>query len=126
MQLISVIIPVYNAEQTIRRCLDSMLDSEYEEYEILLIDDGSTDNSVSILLEYARKNNRIKVYQQINSGPSVARNKGITLSSGEIIAFVDSDDYVESDYLSLIAKPLRKRKQMLSFLSLIALLQRVS
>ena len=95
MEKISVIIPVYNAEKTIRRCLESIMSSEYEEYEVILIDDGSTDNSVSIISEFANRNRRIKIFTQPNSGPSAARNKGLTLAEGEIIAFVDSDDYVD-------------------------------
>lgn len=110
MEKISVIIPVYNAEKTIRRCLESIMSSEYEEYEVILIDDGSTDNSVSIISEYANRNRRIKIFTQPNSGPSAARNKGLTLAEGEIIAFVDSDDYVRSDYLDQLVKAFKEQK----------------
>ena len=99
MKKISVIIPVYNAEKTIRRCLESIMSSEYEEYEVIVVDDGSTDNSASILFEYANRDRRVKIINQPNSGPSIARNKGLELAEGEIIAFVDSDDYVRNDYL---------------------------
>jgi len=104
MSRISVIIPVYNAEKTLRRCLDSIMSSEYEDYEIIIINDGSTDNSAAILSEYASKDQRIRFINQPNSGPSVARNKGLELAEGEIIAFVDSDDYVRGDYLDQLAK----------------------
>ena len=75
MKKISVIIPVYNAEKTIRRCLESIMSSEYEEYEVIVVDDGSTDNSASILFEYANRDRRVKIINQPNSGPSIARNK---------------------------------------------------
>lgn len=104
MSRISVIIPVYNAEKTLRRCLDSIISSEYEDYEIIIINDGSTDNSATILSEYASKDQRIRIINQPNSGPSVARNKGLALATGEIIAFIDSDDYVRKDYLDQLAK----------------------
>lgn len=104
MEKISIIIPVYNAEKTIRRCLESILISKYKQYEIILIDDGSTDNSAAIISEYANKNNQIKVITQANSGPSEARNKGLDFAEGEIIAFVDSDDFVRNDYLEQLAR----------------------
>ena len=110
MTKISVIIPVYNAEKTIRRCLESIMSSKYEEYEVIVVDDGSTDNSASILLEYANRDRRIKIINQTNSGPSIARNKGLELAEGEIIAFVDSDDYVRNDYLDQLEKVFREQR----------------
>lgn len=104
MSKISVIIPVYNAEKTLRRCLDSIMSSEYEDYEVIVINDGSTDNSASILGEYASQDQRIRIINQTNAGPSVARNKGLSMAAGEIIAFIDSDDYVRGDYLDQLAK----------------------
>ena len=110
MKKISVIIPVYNAEKTIRRCLESIMSSEYEEYEVVVVDDGSTDNSASILFEYANRDRRVKIINQPNSGPSIARNKGLELAEGEIIAFVDSDDYVRNDYLDQLEKVFREQR----------------
>lgn len=110
MKKISVIIPVYNAEKTIRRCLESIMSSEYEEYEVIVVDDGSTDNSASILFEYANRDRRVKIINQPNSGPSIARNKGLELAEGEIIAFVDSDDYVRNDYLDQLEKVFREQR----------------
>lgn len=104
MKKISIIIPVYNAEKTLDRCLSSIMNSKYENYEIILIDDGSTDNSVSIITDYANENNRIKVVSQSNCGPSEARNRGLRLAEGDIISFVDSDDYVRDDYLEQLVK----------------------
>ena len=110
MDKISVIIPVYNAERTIRRCLESISSSGYLEYEVILIDDGSIDNSTSIISEYVHRDCRFKMFSQSNSGPSSARNKGLELANGEIIAFVDSDDYVHSNYLQQLAETFEGEK----------------
>lgn len=89
---LSIIIPVYNAAPLINRCLDSIFNQTTQYiYEVILIDDGSTDNSIEIIK--SRKEKNIILYQQKNSGPSVARNKGIELAKGEFIAFLDADDY---------------------------------
>lgn len=101
---VSIIIPVYNAEAHICQCLDSILDQKFKDYELLLIDDGSTDNSEHICNEYAEKDIRVKVYHQKNSGVSAARNKGLENSNGEWITFVDSDDYIREDYFVDIEK----------------------
>lgn len=92
---ISVIVPVYNAERYLKKCVDSILRQTLDDIEVILVDDGSTDNSKIILKEYKMKDNRVKVIEQSNSGPSVARNNGIKLASGKYIGFVDSDDYIE-------------------------------
>lgn len=101
---LSIIIPVYNAEAHIRQCLDSILAQKFKDYELLLINDGSTDNSGNICNEYAEKDNRVKVYHQKNFGVSTARNKGLENSNGEWITFVDSDDYIGVDYFVDIEK----------------------
>ena len=89
---LSIIIPVYNASLLINRCLDSVFNQTTQyTYEVILVDDGSTDNSIEIIK--SRKEKNITLYQQKNSGPSVARNKGIELAKGEFIAFLDADDY---------------------------------
>lgn len=92
---VSVIVPVYNVEKYLRQCLDSLVNQTLADIEIICINDGSTDGSLSILEEYASKDERIKVISQENQGQGVARNKGIELSSGEYIGFVDPDDWVE-------------------------------
>lgn len=89
---ISVIIPVYNVEKYLSRCLDSIINQTYKNLEIICIDDGSTDTSAQILKEYAQKDSRIKIITQQNSGQGTARNKGIDAALGEYILFVDSDD----------------------------------
>lgn len=99
MDLVSVIVPVYNAEQFLARCLNSVLNQSYEKLEVILINDGSTDNSQKICEEFAEKDVRVKLINQENSGPSVARNKGIDLANGKYISFVDADDYLEKNMI---------------------------
>lgn len=98
---ISVIIPVYNAEKYLDQCLQSLLQQTLQDFEILCIDDGSTDNSLVVLNQYAKNYTNVKVYQQQNLHAGVARNKGIKESQGDYLAFVDADDFVEPDYLEL-------------------------
>ena len=100
MPLFSVIVPVYNAEVTIDRCIQSILEQSTDDFELILVDDGSADASLSICTKYSRKDSRIIVYSQQNGGVSSARNKGMELSSGNYLVFVDSDDYVAPDYLN--------------------------
>lgn len=98
-ELISIIVPVYNVAPYLRRCLDSLLKQAYHHFELLLINDGSTDSSALICEEYAAKDSRISVYHQENAGPSAARNKGIALAKGVYLTFVDADDFVVESYL---------------------------
>ena len=95
MNKISIIIPVYQVEKYIKRCLDSILSQTYSNLEIVLIDDGSRDMSGKICDEYAIKDSRIKVIHQDNAGVSVARNKGLDICTGDYVTFVDSDDFLE-------------------------------
>jgi len=97
--MISVIIPVYNAEKTLRRCVDSVLEQTCSDLEAVLVDDGSTDRSGSIVDEYARKDERVKAVHQENRGLSCARNSGLDRASGAYIAFADADDWLETDAL---------------------------
>ncbi len=93
--LISIIVPVYNVEKYIRRCVDSLINQTYKNLEIILIDDGSPDNSGAICDEYAERDNRIKVIHKENGGVSSARNVGLDNTSGEYIGFIDADDYID-------------------------------
>lgn len=103
--LITVIVPVYNVEKYLRRCLDSIIGQTYQNLEILCIDDGSIDNSGEICEQYAARDARIKVIHQENQGLSTARNRGLDAAEGEYIAFVDSDDYILEDmYKKMLAK----------------------
>ena len=95
---ISVIIPVYNTEKYLSRCLDSIVNQTYKNLEIICINDGSTDNSLEILKKYAKKDKRIKVLTQVHAGQSVARNYGLKKVSGYYIGFIDSDDYIDLNY----------------------------
>lgn len=100
---ISVIVPVYNAESTIRRCVDSILAQTYTDFECLLIDDGSKDLSRAICDEYAEKDSRVRVFHKENGGVSSARNVGLDNMRGEWVTFVDSDDYLQSGFLESLA-----------------------
>lgn len=93
---LSIIIPVYNVEKYVRRCIESVIKIANQNIEIILINDGSTDNSQAICEEYLRQDNRIKLINQDNGGLSYSRNKGIELAEGEYIAFIDSDDWIDS------------------------------
>lgn len=97
--MISVIIPVYNVEQYIRECLDSVISQTYQDLEILLVDDGSLDNSGAICEEYATRDERITVIHKENGGQSDAKNVGLSASNGDYIYFLDSDDYIKEDTL---------------------------
>ena len=100
LPVISVIVPVYNAEKTLRQCVDSILSQNYRDFELLLIDDGLKDNSPAIYDEYAAKDFRVRVFHKINGGVSSARNLGIDHSQGEWITFIDADDYISDDFFS--------------------------
>ncbi|CUO64930.1 glycosyltransferase [Clostridium disporicum] len=94
---VSIVVPVYNAENYIAKCIDSILDSTLKEIEVILINDGSKDSSGKIIDEYVKKDSRIKVIHQKNSGPAVTRNKGIKIAKGNYVGFVDSDDTIEKN-----------------------------
>jgi len=96
--LISVIIPVYNAEQWLRQCLDSILNQPFENYELILVDDGSKDQSPAICDEYAEKYDKIVVIHKTNGGVSSARNAGLNIAQGKWITFIDADDYISEHY----------------------------
>lgn len=100
--LISVIIPVYNVEAYLRECVESVLKQTYQNFEIILVDDGSTDSSGQICDEYASNDERICVIHQKNNGPSKTRNTGLDNATGKYIYFLDSDDYIESNALELL------------------------
>lgn len=101
---VSVIVPVYNLESYIERCLDSLLMQDYDDLEIILVNDGSTDKSLEIIEKYAQQSESIIVINQKNSGVSSARNAGIEKATGFFIAFVDGDDYVDSDFISTLVE----------------------
>lgn len=102
--MISVIVPVYNVEPYLEKCLDSIIGQTYKDLEILVIDDGSTDRSGEICDNYAQKDKRIKVFHTENQGLSTARNLGLDHAKGEYIGFVDSDDWIEPDMYACLLK----------------------
>lgn len=107
--LISVIVPVYNVEPFISNCLDSLSKQIYQNFEVLLVNDGSTDNSGAICREYADRDSRFYYFEKENGGLSDARNFGIERSKGDYITFVDSDDWVTEEYLSILIETLKEQ-----------------
>ena len=92
---ISVIVPVYNTEKYLDECISSIINQTFEDFEVICIDDGSTDNSLEILNEFAKNDSRVRVFHQENQGPSSSRNVGLDLAEGDYVIFMDSDDYFE-------------------------------
>lgn len=105
--LISVIIPIYNAEKYLEKCIESILIQTHKDFELILVDDGSKDNSGRICDEYAKKDSRIRVIHKKNAGVSTARNTGIESAKGEFIAFVDSDDWLQKNSLEILYKEIK-------------------
>ena len=106
--LISIIIPVYRVEKYLEECLNSVINQTYANLEIILIDDGSPDRCGQICDEYAKKDERIEVIHQENQGVSNARNHGIEMAKGKYITFIDSDDYLEQDYIKYLYDEITK------------------
>lgn len=100
---ISIIIPVYNTEKYLRRCIESVLSQSFTDFELILVDDGSKDSSPQICDEYASQDKRVRVIHKVNGGVSAARNDGLDIAKGEYVTFIDSDDWVERDYLNTLS-----------------------
>lgn len=107
---VSIIVPVYNVEKYLQICIDSLITQTYSNLEIILVDDASTDNCPVICNMAAKNDNRIKVIHKCNGGAASARNVGLNISNGDYICFVDSDDYVEKDYVKTLVKVLEEKK----------------
>ena len=101
-KLVSVIVPVYNVDRYLGRCIKSIMQQSYRNLEIILVDDGSPDNCPKKCDEYEKKDTRIKVIHKENGGLSDARNKGIDIAQGTYITFIDSDDFVKENYLEVL------------------------
>lgn len=101
---VSIIVPIYNVEKYLDRCIQSLVNQTLNDIEIILVDDGSPDNCPSMCDEYAQKDNRIKVIHKQNAGLGYARNSGLEIAIGEYIAFVDSDDYVDTSMYETLYK----------------------
>lgn len=104
---ISVIVPVYNAEEYLKNCIMSVVRQTYGNWELILVDDGSSDGSLSIADLAAEKDERIRVIHQKNAGPGAARNRGIKEASGDYVVFLDSDDYIDKNYFQLLVPKAR-------------------
>ncbi len=118
--LISVIVPIYNVEEYLSGCLESILSQNFSDFEIICIDDGSTDESGSILEMYASKDSRIRTVHQENKGLSSARNVGLDMARGEYIAFCDSDDYYHPDFLKKLYETITQTQADVVTCSLVA------
>lgn len=112
--MISVIVPVYNVEKYLDKCIQSILGQTYKDFELIFVDDGSTDCSGDICDRYADKDSRISVIHKENGGPSIARNEAVIQSRGEFITFIDSDDYVALDYLESLYCAIEKNNADIS------------
>lgn len=111
MKKVSIIVPVYNMEKYLNKCMDSLVNQTLEDIEIITINDGSKDSSLKILNEYKEKYpNKVVIINQENQGISVARNNGINAATGKYIGFVDSDDYVKTDMFEKLYKKIEKTK----------------
>lgn len=106
--MVSIIVPVYNAEKYLKRCLESIINQTYKNIEVILVDDGSVDKSPEICDEYKELDNRVKVIHKENGGASSARNIGLDAVNGEFVCFVDSDDWIEKNMIEVLLKKLKE------------------
>lgn len=109
-ELISIIVPIYNADCYLRQCLDCIINQSYKNFEVLLINDGSVDDSAIICKEYVETDSRIHYFEKENGGVSSARNLGLKNVKGNYITFVDSDDWVEENYLEVLYNALKENE----------------
>lgn len=116
--LISVIVPIYKVEKYLDRCINSIVNQTYKNLEIILVDDGSPDNCPTMCDEWSKKDNRIKVIHKINGGLSSARNSGIEQYTGEYLTFIDSDDYIEPNYIEELYSTLNQHNADMSICGL--------
>ncbi len=115
----SIILPAYNAANTIHQCVESVLKQTYSNWELIAVDDGSSDSTYEILNKYSEQDSRIVAIHQNNAGPGLARNHGIAASTGDYIAFIDSDDYWEHDFLELVFSKIKENNADVVFYDLI-------
>ena len=101
-KLVSIIVPVFNVEKYLRQCLDSILGQTFNQFEVIIVNDGSTDNSGAICQEYEARDNRIVYLEKENEGVSEARNLGLDFATSEYIIFIDSDDWIEPTYVEVL------------------------
>lgn len=121
LKKISVIVPIYNVEKYLARCVDSIVNQTYKNLEIILVDDGSPDRCPQMCDDYAEKDSRIKVVHKKNGGLSDARNAGIAVATGEYISFIDSDDYVSDDFFECLLDAMNKENSDIAECSVVKL-----
>ncbi|MBQ9991385.1 MAG: glycosyltransferase family 2 protein [Lachnospiraceae bacterium] len=114
MKLVSIIIPLFNCELYIEKCIQSLLNQSHKEIEIIIVDDGSTDRSGQIVKKYEMKDDRVNYFYQDNQGPGVARNFAIRNSRGKYLLFVDADDYLSNDYIEALVKKAEEKNAELT------------
>ncbi|HAP3441742.1 TPA: glycosyltransferase family 2 protein, partial [Enterococcus faecalis] len=119
MKLVSVVIPVYNVEKYVEKCLDSVINQTYQNLEIIIVNDGSTDNSLSVCQKKKLSDSRIKLINKENGGLSSARNAGIECAQGEFICFIDSDDWIELDYIEVLLNGMENTNVDISVIQMI-------
>ena len=107
---ISIVIPVYNVEQYLEKCINSLINQTLKELEFIFVNDGTPDNSVNIIKKYQKKDKRIKLISQANKGLSISRNNGIKIATGKYIMFVDSDDIIHSRMIEVLYKEIKNNK----------------
>ncbi|MGN1095128.1 MAG: glycosyltransferase family 2 protein, partial [Eubacteriales bacterium] len=108
MEKISVIVPFFNGEKTLDRCIESILAQTYTNFELIMVDDGSTDGSCAVVEKYAQKDKRIKLVNKAHAGVSAARNLGLDIADGDFIQFIDADDYVEPEMFETMLNAINK------------------
>ena len=123
MPKVSIIIPVYNVEEYLEKCLNSVINQTLTDIEIICINDGSTDNSLSILENFARNDKRIIILNQENKGQSAARNNGLKIATGEFIGFVDSDDWIDLNYYEVLYNSAKKHEADIAVCGILKVLE---
>ena len=113
-RIVSIVVPVFNAQKYIKECIESIINQTYKDIQVIIVDDGSTDNSLKICEELKKKDNRIHIIEQHNSGTASARKNGISHATGDYITFVDSDDYIDSDYIQTLVSYVQERQLVTS------------
>lgn len=121
---VSIIIPIYNAEKYLKRCLDTVVNQTFKSLEIILINDGSTDDSLRIMNEYKGNYNNVEIINQENSGQGEARNKGVSIAKGEYITFADADDWLSENYVEVLYDAIKKNNADISVCNMIMVMSR--
>lgn len=107
MEKVSIIVPIYNAEKFIKKCIESILNQSYKNLELILVNDGSKDNSSKIINQY-KNNKRVNIFTQKNHGAAYTRNFGLKQATGKYVTFIDSDDFIDKDYIEKYVKSFKK------------------